>query len=424
MQSGALAQQRVRQLKGLSMPSPKDFLARWGKKEPFVRFHANSLESLGLAEEDRTFLAQVGLAEEAAPFLSFEAPRSGELPTVADHWDQPDEFRRYRVIGADGSGNPIALDEERKGEVVCLDHEDGFARTFINQTIRQLAESLLAYRNGAHASGAAEEEGESGNGEIPEKVRKRLYQELKKIDSAALKPGCFWADELNIADGKEDYPAKVLRDLGVPEASRRLAASRHLQSELRKGTSKQRQEQFGNRQATTPLIAALDDPNPEVVRNATIALAMIARCYFQDDRAYPRILPLMHARDPLTQGWAVCAAIHLRGEDSLDDVLPLCKDRSETLRDRAFSDLFGWLLERRRAGLNPIRPESRERLQKAALVGLDDAKPGVRGSAAWLLCESGDGAVVAAVQGRFKKERNRDAKQSMKQALEMAEERL
>src|SRR5262245_6909332 len=130
------------------MLSPKEFAARWGKDDlPLMRFPKKAVDLPSLSEEDKAFLTQVGLPEEAAPFLTFEAPGSSELPTVAEQWNQPEAFATYRVIGSDGSGNPIALDEINNGEVVLLDHENKFARTLVNKSVRQLAESLLAYRN-------------------------------------------------------------------------------------------------------------------------------------------------------------------------------------------------------------------------------------------------------------------------------------
>src|SRR5262249_43914881 len=146
-------------------------------------------------DEDKAFLVQAGLPEEAAPFLMFEVP-SGELPTVAEQWDQPEEFRTYRVIGADGSGNPIALDESRRGEVVCLDHENRFARHLMNQSVRQLAESLLAYRKMIEDAQAEGGEEAYLDGQIPVAVRQALRLELTRIDPAAMKPGCFWHGEL------------------------------------------------------------------------------------------------------------------------------------------------------------------------------------------------------------------------------------
>ena len=69
-----------------------------------------------------------------------------ELPTVAFDWDLGGEFDCYRVIGSDGCGSPIAIDESHEGQIVCLDHDNRFARVFLNSSVRQLAESLLAYR--------------------------------------------------------------------------------------------------------------------------------------------------------------------------------------------------------------------------------------------------------------------------------------
>ena len=183
------------------MLSPKEFVAQWGKDDvPLMRFPKKAVERLALSEEDKSFLTQAGLPEDAAPFLTFEAPESGQLPTVAEIYDQPKAFATYRVIGSDDSGNPIALDEGRNGEVVLLDHENKFARMLINKSIRQLAESLLAYRK--LVDDTEEEYGEDAflDGQTSEAARKELKQELTRIDPAAMKAGCFWHGELKNLD--------------------------------------------------------------------------------------------------------------------------------------------------------------------------------------------------------------------------------
>lgn len=380
------------------MLSPKDFASAWGKKYPLVHFRKKYLESLAIANEDKEFLAQAGLPSSAAPFLSFTAPKSGELPTVADQWKQPVEFRRYRVIGSDGAGNPIAIDEERKGEVVLLDHEDKFACTFMNTSVRHLAESLLAYRDLIASDGLTEE------GVLPAKALKQLHQQLKKIDPAALKPGCFWPEETGIIEAKADHPAKLLQDLASADASLRLKASKQLESQLRGTVTKQRQEQFGNKKVTTPLIAALDDPDPDVVHNVVVALAQITRNYCKDDRAYAKLLAQVHSEHPLTTRWAIDALIQLRGELSLDDVLPLCTDRSQEVRAMALGHLYSWLLAMRMARTGPIRPENQDRIRVAAVNALSDEDRTVRGNAASLLGEVGDVTVLPALRQALKKE--------------------
>ena len=183
------------------MLSPKEFAARWGKDDvPLMRYPKKAVQRLSLSEDDKAFLIQAGLPEDAAPFLKFETPESGQLPTVADQWNQPSAFAAYRVIGSDGSGNPIALDENKNGEVVLLDHEKKFARILVNNSIRQLAESLLAYRKLVNDS--QEEFGEDAflNGKTSPPARKALRQELTRIDAAAMKSGCFWHGELQNLD--------------------------------------------------------------------------------------------------------------------------------------------------------------------------------------------------------------------------------
>jgi hypothetical protein len=183
------------------MFSPKDFIACWGKDDaPLLRFPKRALARLLLSEEDKVFLTQAGLPEDAAPFLTFEVPASGALSSVAEQFHQSIEFRRYRIIGSDGSGNPIALDESNQGEVIYLDHEIGFARVLINKSIRLLGASLLAYRKLVTDSQAEFGEDAFLDGKTSAAARKELRQQLTRIDSAAMKAGCFWHGELQNLD--------------------------------------------------------------------------------------------------------------------------------------------------------------------------------------------------------------------------------
>ena len=168
------------------MLSAKEFAARWGQDEaPLQRFPKRAVAALPIPEEDKEFLLGAGLPEEAAPFLCFDIPTSGALPTVAQAWDQPAAFRRYRVLGSDDSGNPIAIDEQG-GEVVCLDHERRFARVLMNTSIRQLAESLLAYRKMVEDTTSQNGEEAFLDGNVPVECRKALKKALTDIDGAAV----------------------------------------------------------------------------------------------------------------------------------------------------------------------------------------------------------------------------------------------
>lgn len=398
------------------MLSPKDFVAAWGKKVPLVRFRKKALESLTIADEDKRFLAEAGLPESAAPFLSFAAPKSGELPTLADQWKQSAKFRRYRVIGADGSGSPIAIDEERKGEVVCLDHDDKFAGTFMNSSVRQMAESLLAYRDLI----AAEGKSALKDGALPAKARNQLHQQIQKIDADALKPGCFWSDEAEAPESSASPGSvpKVVQDLSSTDGKVRLKASKQLESELRKGVNKQRQDQFGNKETTSALIGLLDDLDPNIAHNAVVALTQVSRSYFKDDRAYAKLLGLVHSKHPLTTRWVIDALIQLRGEASLNDVLPLCADPSQETRAMALTHLYSWL-----ARSGSVKPEIQKRLREAATRALSDHDRTVRGNAATLLGAVGDATALPTLRQALKKESYWLTEQTITNAIKAIEDR-
>jgi HEAT repeat protein len=217
--------------------------------------------------------------------------------------------------------------------------------------------------------------------------------------------------------------AKLLRDLGSRDAAIRLKASKQLESELRKAATKQRQLQFGNREVTALFIAALDDSDPKVVHNGVVALAQISRHYFKDDRAYPKLLGLVHSEHPLTTRWVIDALVQLRGEASLDDVLPLCADPSAEARAMVFDHLYSWLVALRTARSGPIRPENQKRMRAAAVRGLGDNDRTVRGNAAALLGVVGDSTVLPALRKALKQESYWLTEQTIANAIKGLEER-
>ncbi len=118
------------------------------------------------------------LPDSAAPCLSFDravqpAP-IWEVFGIASQWSgaERDRLAPYRVIGFDGAGNPICV-ELPTGAVVLLDHEDRFrTQQFVNSSVRQLAECLLAY--------------------MGEKNPDRFRAAVRDVDPAALAERSFW----------------------------------------------------------------------------------------------------------------------------------------------------------------------------------------------------------------------------------------
>ena len=104
------------------------------------------------------FLVDAGLPGSCAPFLSFELVANGPQSLVQYYglhqFHPPDVLRlaSLYVIGSDGAGNPLCLDSARDGEIVMLDHEDGFrTRTFVASSVATLAQALLLLYTFPHA---------------------------------------------------------------------------------------------------------------------------------------------------------------------------------------------------------------------------------------------------------------------------------
>src|SRR5262249_13846767 len=85
---------------------------------------------------------------------------------------QKDHLLQYRILGLDGAGNPICV-QEVTGEVWLLDHEGWFhSGQFINSSIAQLAECLLAYMGESDADS--------------------FSNAVQRLDPRALREGNFW----------------------------------------------------------------------------------------------------------------------------------------------------------------------------------------------------------------------------------------
>ena len=151
------------------------FASRWAQKERALGFEAIASEMVAFETWS--------LPESAAPCLSFTAAARPqpiyECFGSRSDWTDKDRARleRFLVIGSDGAGNPICL-ENNSGTIVLLDHEDNFfTQQFVNSSIQQLAECLLAY--------------------LGEEKASKFQAAVQSIDPAALKQGSLWSCELS-----------------------------------------------------------------------------------------------------------------------------------------------------------------------------------------------------------------------------------
>ena len=132
------------------MISAQQFKERWQDREldRLVPFPSASLEDVRVTGEVKAFLTEAGLPDDAAPFLSFGPPKKGAIPRASETlWHLTPDFACYRVIGPNGAGDPVCIDESAGGRVVYLNHDNYFEPILVASSVFALAECLLVFRN-------------------------------------------------------------------------------------------------------------------------------------------------------------------------------------------------------------------------------------------------------------------------------------
>ena len=177
------------------MISAAQFKERWQHRDTdcLVAFPAQALEEVRVPDDAKAFLLEAGLPAEAAPFLNFSPPKKGPIPRVSETlWHLTPQFACYRVIGSNGSGDPVCI-EESEGRIVYLDHENYFEPVLMGSSVFTLAECLLAFR--AFITDAA-----SSSSPMTQERIGVIIGCLQRIDPEACQEGGFWFAECrNIA---------------------------------------------------------------------------------------------------------------------------------------------------------------------------------------------------------------------------------
>ncbi|MBN9421325.1 MAG: SUKH-4 family immunity protein [Candidatus Accumulibacter sp.] len=179
------------------MVTPHDFKAFWeANGGELTAFPESTFVGVNISQEAKTFLRNAGMPSSAAPFLTFNAPKTGSLPTVAEAWGVGDKFSRHYIIGFNGSGDPIAISP--MGPVVCLNHDFGFAEVYINQDISVLAETLLQCSQLIKRTLEIAGPGAYLNGLVPTNLKTEFIEFLQETDPLALHNDAMWAVEISM----------------------------------------------------------------------------------------------------------------------------------------------------------------------------------------------------------------------------------
>jgi SUKH-4 immunity protein len=173
--------------------SPADLKAAWtAAGDVLLPYSEAAVAAAPIPDDAKRFLIDVGLPDQAAPFLIFSASRALRSADVEYGLDK--SAGEHVIIGSTGSGDPIVI--ARNGRVSWLDHDTHFVERYINENVSLLAATLLHYRELAamtdHILGS--DVGLDGRASLS---AKRAFESfLQQYDPAALSAGAFWADEL------------------------------------------------------------------------------------------------------------------------------------------------------------------------------------------------------------------------------------
>jgi hypothetical protein len=122
----------------------REFLDLWGPAE-MVRVPGRDLAAVSIPDDSKDFLAEAGLPREAGLRLDFSAlPDLEPLPAVLTRakLETRVAWRDLRLLGGD-EASYICLTPQ--GAIVAVWPSESLER-FVNSSIQQLAECLLAYR--------------------------------------------------------------------------------------------------------------------------------------------------------------------------------------------------------------------------------------------------------------------------------------
>ncbi len=190
--------------------TPQDFKKAWTKDgEQLFPLSINRLTNLDLQKETIAFLNISGLPESAAPFLSFvndtDDLYKGINKLTVQYKILAHQYERYIVIGSDGSGNPIVINTSKQDCIEILDHEDNFSSIYMNKSIKELVETLVAYRDFINT--LLKENGEDAvlDSNFTDSQYEDLKQKILLIDIKALTEDGFWKDELELLLTNREY---------------------------------------------------------------------------------------------------------------------------------------------------------------------------------------------------------------------------
>jgi hypothetical protein len=188
---------------GLRTMTAKELIDTWHENNIF-KFDKDELIKFSVDSKTIDVLSNVGLPEDAAPFLIFGGLHDGK--TIADIYGTENPDDKYLIeIGIDGVGDTICIDVMNNNEIVACDHEDNFSKRYMNSSVTELLHFITIYRDFGQRliSKKGEDafiESNFSDGELDE-----LLEQFRAVDKKALDNGTYWSGEIQTLTANRKY---------------------------------------------------------------------------------------------------------------------------------------------------------------------------------------------------------------------------
>jgi hypothetical protein len=187
--------------------TPEEYRSICGAKEKAVfPSDIQKLSAFSLKPRTVDFL-KIGLPKQVAPYVSFN--RGDELlnriETLNRIYKIEDEFQKYVVIGADGSGNPVAINTANNDIVEWLDHEDYFAASYFNASIEAMLQFFLIYEDFLETILLENGEDAVVNSNFTDEQFLDMKNKMLFVDAKAVNERGFWKEELEMELANREY---------------------------------------------------------------------------------------------------------------------------------------------------------------------------------------------------------------------------
>jgi len=197
-------------LPAIDKMTPTEFKNNWTKdNDSLFSFSEDKCKGLNLKQETIDFLTKAGLPDNVAPYLSFVKDTTdlydgiNRLTIQYNFLDK--EYDKFIAIGSDGSGNPIAINTKLNDRIEWLDHDNYFSASYMNNSIYELANILLIYRD--FVTQIQIENGEDAllDSNFTDIQFENLKQKIFSVDNKALIENGFWKNELDLLLTNRQY---------------------------------------------------------------------------------------------------------------------------------------------------------------------------------------------------------------------------